>query len=80
MLLNTGGLSRETVAEPARHGQRDTGLGPLDVVGTVTRLGHSVLGVGRFMGTDHDAVFQPQVFELVGLEQRVLGRNHRNEE
>jgi len=55
-----------------RHGQRDAGLGTLHVVGTVLGFGHAVFGVRRFVGADHQAVFEPQVLELEGLQQGSL--------
>ena len=61
-----------------RHGQRDAGPGALHMVGAVALLGHAVLGVRRFVRGGHDAVLEPQVFELVGLQQRVVLGCHVN--
>ena len=55
-----------------RHGECNTGLGALHMVGPVTLLGHAVLRVRRLVRRGHDAVFQAQVLELVGLQQRIV--------
>ncbi|CAB4886887.1 unannotated protein [freshwater metagenome] len=60
---------------PRRHGQRHATFGFLVVVEAVPLLGHAVLGVRRFVGGGHDAVAEPEVLQLVGAQQRVVGRN-----
>ena len=62
---------------PRRHGHCDSGPRALRVIGAVTILRHPVLGVGRFMRGDEDPVAERQVFQLIGLEKRVvLHRSH----
>ena len=56
------------------HGQAKACLGALDVVGTVECLGHPILRISRLMGCHHQPVFQGEMFELEGLQQRIV--NH----
>ena len=55
------------------HGQGNTGFGALHMVGAVAGFGQAVFGIGRLVRAGHDAVAQPQVLELKGLQQGVVG-------
>ena len=61
-----------------RHRQRDTGFRALDVIGAVARLRHAVFRVGRFMAGRHDPVFQRQMLQLIGLQQRIADFSHQS--
>src|SRR6056297_2360520 len=43
------------------------------MIGGIALLGHPVLGISRFMAGSHDPVAQGQMFELVRLEEGVVG-------
>ena len=58
---------------PCRHGQGDTRLCALCVIGAVAVFGHTIFRIGRFVTCRHDPVFKGQVFKLVRLEQRIFG-------
>lgn len=61
---------------PRRHRQRHPRLGPFHVIGPVAVLRHPVLGIGRFVTGDHDAVAKRQVLQLIGLQKRIV--RHRS--
>ena len=71
---------RRTVAgdarRPRRHRQRHARPRPFHVIGAIAILGHPVLGIGRLVTRNHQPVLQRQVFELIGLEKRVVGHGN----
>ena len=56
-----------------RHHHRHARLGALKVVKSVTIFWHTVFTIGRFMAGGHDAVAQRQMFQLIGLQKRIVG-------
>ena len=72
MLLKTGGLSFDTAADPCSHGEGNARFCALCVVGAVAIFWHAVFGIGGFMAGGHDPVLQREMFELVGLKQRIF--------
>ena len=54
------------------HGQGHTTARALDVIGAIAIFRQAILGIGGFMACGHDPVFQRQMLERIGLEQRVF--------
>ncbi|MCY1224995.1 hypothetical protein D9M72_371780 [compost metagenome] len=57
---------------PGGHRQRHAALGPLDRIGTVAALWHTVFRIGRLVRRDDDAVAQGQMLQLKWLKQGVV--------
>ncbi len=58
------------------HGERDPALRLLGVVEPVALLGQAILGVGGLVRRRHQAIAQPEMLQLIGLQERIA-RAHR---
>jgi hypothetical protein len=54
------------------HRQRNPTLGALNVIGAVALLGQTIFRIGRLMGRCHDPIFQAEMLQMIGLQQRVV--------
>ena len=68
---------RRTVARdrgrPGGHGQCDTALRALDVIGAIALLRHPLLGVRRLVRGRHEPILERQVLELKRLKSGSVG-------